>query len=335
MLYKLTKVNVNFIINVQYFIIKKYLKNNQHHYNGKKSLILLLLKNIKILSNKRKLLGIRINFFKFFIIQKLFFFKEFLYYKQNNFYKFIVDSSMQVRLLKKGSIHPLTYSIKKLKSICINLGMKQIFGNDIDSEWYNFTALNIPYNHPARQMHDTFYLKHNNMLLRTHTSTVQIHYMKKKKPPFKIFSLGKVYRSDFDKTHTPMFHQLEILVIDEKSSIHDMYCLITYLLKIFFINIKYKLRIRYSYFPFTKPSFEIDIFLKKNKKILYINNWLEIIGCGLVNKKILNNVSINYQKFKGYAIGLGIDRLTMLKYNISDLRNFYTGDIRWNRYYGY
>ena len=251
-----------------------------------------------------------------------------------------IDVTLPGRKSTRGKIHPITQTIRLTKSIFYSMGFKYVAGPDIDNEWHNFTALNIPENHPARQMHDTFYIEGDEkLLLRTHTSTVEIRYMLNNKPPLKIFSTGKVYRSDYDATHTPMFHQLECLVIDEISNVQNLRACIATFLRLFFKSDSIPMRFRTSYFPFTEPSFEVDIQCDRSKKgIIKIgtgNDWLEILGCGMVNKKVLDNVGINSSKYQGFAFGLGIERLAMLKYNIADLRSFFEGDIRWLSHYGF
>lgn len=262
-----------------------------------------------------------------------------------------IDITLPGRSYQRGKIHPISHTIDLIKNIFHSMGFKHIDGPDIENEWNNFTALNIPKNHPARQMHDTFYVENSSKgndeteneeklnLLRTHTSTVQIRHMLKNEPPLKIFSIGKVYRSDHDATHTPMFHQLECLVVDEKSNILDLRGYLEIFLKLFFNLEQIPMRFRTSYFPFTEPSFEVDIKCDRSKKgeikIGTGDDWLEILGCGMVNKKVLENVNIDTEKYQGFAFGVGIERLAMLKYNISDLRCFFEGDLRWLNHYGF
>ncbi len=251
-----------------------------------------------------------------------------------------IDVTLPGRKFTRGRIHPITQTMRLIKSIFYSMGFEHVVGPDIDNEWNNFTALNIPENHPARQMHDTFYLEGDEkLLLRTHTSTVQIRYMLNNKPPLRIFSTGKVYRSDYDATHTPMFHQLECLVIDEESSVQNLRVCLETFLRLFFKSDSIPMRFRTSYFPFTEPSFEVDVKCDRSKKgIIKIgtgDNWLEILGCGMVNKKVLDNVGIDSNKYQGFAFGVGIERLAMLKYNIADLRSFFEGDVRWLSYYGF
>lgn len=256
-----------------------------------------------------------------------------------------IDVTLPGRGYQRGKIHPISHTIDIIKNIFYSMGFQHVDGPDIDNEWNNFTALNIPENHPARQMHDTFYIesksgdKEDIRLLRTHTSTVQIRHMLKNKPPLKIFSVGKVYRSDHDATHTPMFHQLECLVVDEKTNVMDLQACLKTFLRLFFDSDQIPMRFRSSYFPFTEPSFEVDVKCDRSKKgeiqVGKGDDWLEILGCGMVNQKVLENVGIDSTKYQGFAFGVGVERLAMLKYNISDLRSFFEGDIRWLNHYGF
>ena len=212
-------------------------------------------------------------------------------------------------------------------------------GPDVENEYNNFTALNTPDNHPARDMHDTFYLdEKKEKLLRTHTSPVQIRTMLKSKPPFKIIAPGRTYRSDSDQTHSPMFHQVEGLYIDKDINMGHLKGCLNYFIKEFFEVDKIKMRFSPSHFPFTEPSAEVDIGYKiKDGRIIIGegDKWLEILGCGMVHPNVLKNVKVNPSKFQGYAFGIGIDRLAMLKYGINDLRSFFDCDYRWLNHYGF
>jgi phenylalanyl-tRNA synthetase alpha chain len=212
-------------------------------------------------------------------------------------------------------------------------------GPDVENAYNNFTALNTPENHPARDMHDTFYLDEKKQkLLRTHTSPVQIRTMLKDKPPFKIIAPGRTYRSDSDQTHSPMFHQVEGLHIDKNINMGHLKGCLNYFIKEFFEVDKIKMRFRPSHFPFTEPSAEVDIgYEMKDGKIVIGegNQWLEILGCGMVHPNVLKNVKVDPSKFQGYAFGIGIDRLAMLKYGINDLRAFFDCDYRWLNHFGF
>ena len=215
-------------------------------------------------------------------------------------------------------------------------------GPDIETDFNNFTALNIPSHHPAREMQDTFYLERlsggEERVLRTHTSPVQVRYMLNSKPPIRIIVPGRTYRSDSDATHTPMFHQVEGLLIDETSTLaHLKGCLIDFLKEFFEID-DLQYRFRPSYFPFTEPSAEMDVaYTKKNNtlKIGLGDQWLEILGCGMVNPRVLENCKIDSNKYQGFAFGMGIERLSMLKYGITDMRGFFESDFRWLNHYGF
>ena len=222
------------------------------------------------------------------------------------------------------------------------MGFSVESGPDIETDFNNFTALNIPSHHPAREMQDTFYIEgesgEEDRVLRTHTSPVQVRSMLDSKPPIRIIVPGRTYRSDSDATHTPMFHQIEGLLIDETSTMaHLKGCLIDFLKEFFKIeDLQY--RFRPSYFPFTEPSAEMDVaFIKKNNtlKIGEGNEWLEILGCGMVNPCVLENCNIDSNKYQGFAFGMGIERLSMLKYGITDMRGFFDNDFRWLNHYGF
>ncbi len=239
---------------------------------------------------------------------------------------------------ERGSIHPISQTIEDIKAIFNKLGFTFIDAQEIEDDWHNFTALNISELHPARQMHDTFYLK-DGLLLRTHTSNSQIRYMTGKIPPIKAFTIGKTYRSDYDATHTPMFHQLEIICVDEGIHMgHLKWCIETFLQMFFGID-RVPIRMRPSFFPFTEPSTEVDArcdrSVKGEIKIGQGEDWIELLGSGMVHPKVLQNVGIDSEKYKGFALGAGIERLAMLKYNIPDLRTFFETDLRWLKHYGF
>ena len=250
-----------------------------------------------------------------------------------------VDITLPERSFLQGKIHPVSQAIDEISSIFSEIGFSVEEGPDVENEHYNFTSLNTPDNHPARDMHDTFYLdKEKKFLLRTHTSPVQIRTMLNGKPPYKIVAPGRTYRSDSDQTHSPMFHQIEGLHIDKDINMGHLKGCLNYFIKEFFEVKQIKMRFRPSHFPFTEPSAEVDIGYKiKNGKIVIGegNKWLEILGCGMVHPNVLKNVKIDPNKFQGYAFGIGIDRLAMLKYGINDLRAFFDSDYRWLNHYGF
>jgi len=250
-----------------------------------------------------------------------------------------VDVTLPERSFNNGKIHPVSQVIDEISSIFSEIGFNVEEGPDVESEYNNFTALNTPDNHPARDMHDTFYLDNNKkFLLRTHTSPVQVRTMLKGKPPFKIIAPGRTYRSDSDQTHAPMFHQVEGLHIDKNINMGHLKGCLNYFIKEFFEVDKIRMRFRPSHFPFTEPSAEVDIGYEiKDGKIVIGegNKWLEILGCGMVHPNVLKNVKVDPIKYQGYAFGMGIDRLAMLKYGINDLRAFFETDYRWLNHFGF
>lgn len=216
-----------------------------------------------------------------------------------------------------GSKHPVMQIFDELKTFLSYFNFKNASSCDVDDDWHNFGALNFKDNHPARQMHDTFYLDYKNLILRTHTSNTQVRFMSQNKPPFKFYSFGRVYRKDSDRTHTPMFHQMEIVLVDKNVSIANLIWFVKEFLKYCFGS-NLIMRFRPNYFPFTSPSIEVDI--KLNGK------WMEILGCGMIHKNVFKNTGIDSEIYSGFAIGIGIDRLAMIKYNIQDLRQMFESD---------
>ena len=249
------------------------------------------------------------------------------------------DVTLPERSFNQGKIHPVSQVIDEISSIFSEIGFSIEEGPDVENEYNNFSALNTPDNHPARDMHDTFYLdKNKEFLLRTHTSPVQVRTMLKGKPPFKIIAPGRTYRSDSDQTHSPMFHQVEGLHIDKNLNMGHLKGCLNYFIKEFFEVNKIKMRFRPSHFPFTEPSAEVDIGYEVEDGKIVIgegNKWLEILGCGMVHPNVLKNVKVDTLKYQGYAFGIGIDRLAMLKYGINDLRAFFETDYRWLRHFGF
>ena len=229
-----------------------------------------------------------------------------------------LDVTLPGRTREFGTLHPVTSTIIEISNFFVSMGFDIRSGPEAESEYYNFEALNIPEDHPAKDMHDTFYLD-NGALLRTHTSPVQIRTMEKQDPPIRIISPGRVYRKDSDLTHTPMFHMIEGLVLEENASFSVLKGMLKDFINDFFGN-QTELRFRPSYFPFTEPSAEVDIKWKKG--------WLEILGCGMVHPNVLEMSGINSKKYSGFAFGLGPERMAMLKYNIPDLRSFFENDLR-------
>ena len=253
------------------------------------------------------------------------------------------DVTLPVRMggMADGRIHPVSQVFDEIAEIFADMGFSIAEGPDIETDDLNFTRLNIPLEHPARQMHDTFYLNTPNtahgtntspFVLRTHTSPVQIRTMMSQKPPIRIIAPGRVYRMDSDATHTPMFHQIEGLVIDESAHFGHMKWCLEEFCKAFFEVEQVKMRFRASHFPFTEPSAEVDVGAEAIGKP---GQWLEILGCGMVHPKVIANCGLDPEKYQGWAFGMGLDRITMLKYGIPDLRDMFSADLRWLRHYGF
>jgi len=253
-----------------------------------------------------------------------------------------IDVTLPTRPETQGFVHPISQTIEEVVAILGEMGFAVAEGPEIEDDWYNFTALNIPEDHPARQEHDTFYLpgvgEKGRKVLRTHTSPVQIRTMLESKPPMRIIAPGRTYRCDYDATHSPMFHQVEGLVVDKTTHMgHLKGCLIDFCRAYFGVD-DLPVRFRPSYFPFTEPSAEVDIGCSRaggEFKIGHGDDWLEILGCGMINPKVLENCGIDPSEHQGFAFGIGIERLAMLKYGIPDLRTFYESDLRWLRHYGF
>ncbi len=257
-----------------------------------------------------------------------------------------MDVTLSPRPEQRGAIHPISQTMEELITIFGDMGFSLEEGPDIEDDYHNFTALNFPPGHPAREMHDTFYLPDDpdergeaaKKVLRTHTSSVQIRAMAHRKPPVKIICMGRTYRSDYDITHTPMFHQCEGLVIDKSTHMgHLKGCLMDFARQFFEID-DLPIQFRPSFFPFTEPSAEMDIGCSRKGGGLKIgagDSWLEILGCGMVHPNVIKNFGLDPDEYQGFAFGLGIERIAMLKYGIPDLRTFFEGDVRWMDHYGF
>jgi phenylalanyl-tRNA synthetase alpha chain len=253
-----------------------------------------------------------------------------------------VDVTLPPPDIPRGTIHPVSHVKDEIIAIFADLDFKVAEGPDVETEDYNFTKLNIPPEHPARQMHDTFYLKPQadgvRPVLRTHTSPVQVRTMLAQKPPIRIIAPGRTYRSDSDATHSPMFHQVEGLVIDEETHLGHLKWVLQEFCKAFFEVPQVKMRLRPSYFPFTEPSMEVDIQCDRSGGQIKFGegkDWLEIAGSGMVHPRVLEMCGIDPKRYQGYAFGFGIDRMAMLKYGIPDLRPFFDSDLRWLKHYGF
>ena len=234
-----------------------------------------------------------------------------------------LDVTLPGRGLAVGGLHPVTRTMERIETLFRSMGFEVADGPEIETDYYNFTALNQPENHPARSMHDTFYLADGRHLLRTHTSPIQIRYLEQHRPPVKIIAPGRVYRHDYDATHSPMFHQVEGLWLDEHITFADLKGVLIEFLRKFFEREDLKVRFRPSFFPFTEPSAEIDMSFGEG--------WLEMGGAGMVHPNVLKKVDIDSEKYQGFAFGLGPDRLTMLRYGVNDLRLFFENDLRFLR----
>jgi phenylalanyl-tRNA synthetase alpha chain len=253
-----------------------------------------------------------------------------------------VDVSLPPAPAPEGRIHPISQTIDEIVAIFGEMGFKVAEGPDIEDDFHNFTALNIPPEHPARQMHDTFYLPERadgtRLVLRTHTSPVQVRTMQATTPPLRIIAPGRTYRCDSDMTHTPMFHQVEGLIVDETTHMGHLKGCIVDFVRAFFQVSDLPVRFRPSFFPFTEPSAEVDIGCSRKGGELKLGNygdWLEIMGCGMVHPKVLEACGIDSRRYQGFAFGMGIERVAMLKYGIPDLRTFFEADLRWLRHYGF
>jgi len=254
-----------------------------------------------------------------------------------------IDLSLPVEPVPQGTVHPVSQVMDELAEIFADLGFSVAEGPEIETQWYNFSALNMPENHPARAMQDTFYLEPRTpdeepRVLRTHTSPVQIRTMENLPPPIRIIAPGRVYRSDSDATHTPMFHQIEGLVIDRAITLGHLKWTLETFLKAFFERDDVAIRMRPSYFPFTEPSAEVDVgwSMEKGRRVVGgQEGWMEVLGSGMVHPRVIANCGLDPDEWQGFAFGTGVDRLAMLKYGMDDLRAFFDGDIRWLKHYGF
>jgi phenylalanyl-tRNA synthetase alpha chain len=254
-----------------------------------------------------------------------------------------LDMTLPADVPSAGTVHPVSQVMDELAEIFADLGFAVATGPEIEDDWHNFTALNIPESHPARAMHDTFYFPdppdgERKMLLRTHTSPVQIRAMIEQKPPIRIIAPGRTYRSDWDATHTPMFHQVEGLVIDKGITLGHLKWTLETFLKAYFERDDIVLRLRPSYFPFTEPSAEVDVgyTIQNGKRVIGgSDHWMEVLGSGMVHPKVIAACGLDPAEWQGFAFGCGIDRLAMLKYGMDDLRALFDGDIRWLKHYGF
>lgn len=310
------------------------LENIKVHYLGKNGVLTGLLKQLgKIPVEQRPLVGSKINQAKNQLEEALKYRREVIHSKQlaTKLNEEALDVTLPGRGMCSGGLHPVTQTLQRIEKLFHSIGFDVAFGPEIETDFYNFTALNIPENHPARAMHDTFYID-NGSLLRTHTSPVQIHYMQNHQPPMKVIAPGRVYRCDSDVTHTPMFHQVEGLWIDEDVNFAALKSVLADFMTHFFERDNLSVRFRPSFFPFTEPSAEMDIACVmcngKGCRICSYTGWLEVLGCGMVHPNVLKHVSIDSERYIGFAFGMGVERLTMLRYGVGDLRLFFENDLR-------
>ena len=286
----------------------------------------------KLDASEKPIAGQEVNQLKIIITKKLDSLESKVLRNDNNLKK--IDLTLPGVKINEGSIHPLTLIIKEIKEIFNRIGFSSIYGSEVDTDYFNFESLNIPKHHPARDMQDTFYVD-DEVLLRTHTSSSQVHYMKNNEPPIRIISPGRVYRNeDISVRSYCLFHQIEGLYVDKNVTFSDLKGTLEYFAKQFFGK-KTKIRFRPSYFPFTEPSAEMDVYWGLNSESDYRitkgTGWLEILGCGMVNPKVFKSVDYDISKWRGYAFGLGIERIAMLKYGIDDIRLLYEGDVNFLR----
>lgn len=345
MLQELNKIKADFSAQISQISTKQDLEDLRISYLGKKGGITLLLQNLRDLpESEKKNAGAILNKVKTEISESISNKKEQFELVELNqkLAAEAIDLTAPIRQENQGLLHPITKTMMEIEQIFAKLGFTFADGPEIEDDFHNFSALNIAKNHPARQMQDTFYLnKPENaeaMLLRTHTSSVQIRKMMEQKAPLKIITMGKVYRRDSDQTHTPMFHQIEGLLVDENVNMGNLKWVLEEFLKEFFEVNEISMRFRPSFFPFTEPSAELDIGYERKENQIKIGgkeNFMEILGCGMVHPNVLTNVGIDNKKYRGFAFGVGIERLAMLKYGITDLRMFFENDLRFLKHFGF
>lgn len=298
------------------------LENFRVEYFGKKGHFTQLMQGLRdVLPEERPAIGAKINEAKQSVLEMLNAKKEQIEQTVLNakLEQERIDVSLPGRKVEVGGLHPVSITIERVTKFFSELGFSVESGPEIESDYYNFDALNIPKHHPARADHDTFWFN-SELLLRTQTSGVQIRTMEKRQPPIRIMAPGRVYRNDYDQTHTPMFHQIELLYVDKNANFTELKGLLHDFLRAFFEE-DLQVRFRPSYFPFTEPSAEVDVMGKNGK-------WLEVLGCGMVHPNVLRNVGIDPNEYSGFAVGMGVERLTMLRYNVTDLRSFFENDLR-------
>lgn len=320
---------------------KAHLEEIKINFLGKKSALNDYFAELKNLNAEdKKVLGAKINEARNLITQKI--------EDKKNYFENLelnqklsgekIDISAPPRVENQGLIHPISRVMMEIEEIFSRMGFEFATGPEIEDDFHNFSALNMPANHPARQMQDTFYLENSELLLRTHTSNTQIRKMLNTKPPLKFCALGRVFRRDSDQTHTPMFHQFEGFVVDKEVNMGHLKATLENFLEEFFAVKNLELRFRPSFFPFTEPSAEVDINYSLENGRIKIgkgDKFMEILGCGMINRSVLMNCQIDPEEFRGFAFGIGVERLAMLKYGITDLRMFFENDVRFLQHFGF
>ena len=322
---------------------KEQLEQYRQRFVGRKGAVEALFEGLKdIVKEERRAVGQELNALKNYANDRFLAIQADFEANDNGSGGAPVDLTLPVVPNQLGSIHPLTLARAKIIEIFERMGFSVADGPEIESDWYNFTALNFPENHPAREMHDTFFMKPaadgSRKLLRTHASPIQVRAMLANKPPIRVIAPGRVYRKDWDATHTPMFHQIEGLVIDDKVHMGHLKSCLTEAFSRFFEVPTTESRFRPHFFPFTEPSAEMDIRCDRSGAEIKVgegNDWLEILGCGMVHPNVLRSCNIDPEQYQGFAFGLGVDRLAMLKYGMPDLRPYFEADIEWIKHYGF
>ena len=325
---KIEKISNAFEVEKKQVSDAQELDSLKNKFLGRKGLVSNLFKDLsEIQGDKRKEVGADINSLKSYIEKSI----DGMGFKNKESVDNSIDYTLPGTPYSPGRLHPLTIVTNEIKEIFNRIGFSPVFGPEVDTDYYNFEALNIPKNHPARDMQDTFYIN-SELLLRTHTSSTQIHYMENNDPPLRIISPGRVYRNeDISVKSYCLFHQIEGLYVDKNVSFSDLKSTLDYFAKTMFGK-DVKVRFRPSFFPFTEPSAEMDIYwgleTEADYRVTKGTGWLEILGCGMVDPNVFKSVGYNSKKWKGFAFGMGIERIAMIKYGISDIRKFYQGNIK-------
>tara|TARA_B100000674_G_scaffold150123_1_gene119364 strand:- start:1945 stop:2961 length:1017 start_codon:yes stop_codon:yes gene_type:complete len=325
---KIEKISNAFEVEKKQVSNAQELDSLKNKFLGRKGLVSSLFKDLsEIQADKRKEVGADINSLKSYIEKSI----DGMGFKKKESVDNSIDYTLPGTPYSPGRLHPLTIVTNEIKEIFNRIGFSPVFGPEVDTDYYNFEALNIPKNHPARDMQDTFYIN-SELLLRTHTSSTQIHYMENNDPPLRIISPGRVYRNeDISVKSYCLFHQIEGLYVDKNVSFSDLKSTLDYFAKTMFGK-DVKVRFRPSFFPFTEPSAEMDIYwgleTEADYRVTKGTGWLEILGCGMVDPNVFKSVGYNSKKWKGFAFGMGIERIAMIKYGISDIRKFYQGNIK-------